>query len=206
MRSAPRLRRASHRFSPPDGTSRPHSHVAALPAQRDHGLPPDGERALRLNDTQLVVTVPEGCKPGDSFDVRMELGACAACMWHARGGARGGGGTESVRACPWRVAGKTVSVVVPDGLQSGQVLAVSPHPAPPPPASLHTPPGAPTPVRSSPCTRALPRVAQVTAPPKRKVRPSDLARKKRVVQAREDLRQRQLPSRGWADVDEFPRG
>ena len=43
---------------------------------------------------------------------------------------------------------------------------------------------------------------QVTAPPKRKQRPSDLVRKRRVEQAREDLRQRQLPSRGWADVDQ----
>jgi len=77
-------------------------------AQREHGLPPDGERALRLNETQLVVTVPEGCTPGDSFDVRMEFG-------------------------------KTVTVVVPDELQPGQVLAV-------------------------------------TAPPKRKARPSDIAR------------------------------
>ena len=55
----------------------PHSHALTSPAQREHGLPPDGERALRLNETQLVVTVPEGCTPGDSFDVRMEFGARA---------------------------------------------------------------------------------------------------------------------------------
>ena len=40
---------------------------------------------------------------------------------------------------------------------------------------------------------------QVTAPPKRKARPSDVARKQRVIQAREERRQQQLPSRGWED-------
>ena len=45
--------------------------------------------------------------------------------------------------------------------------------------------------------------SQVTAPPKRKARPSDIARQQKGIQAREeDRRQRQLPSRGWADVDE----
>ena len=95
MLSVPRLRHASH-LSGTSGRERdptaPHPtplHTLDSPAQRELGLPPDNERALRLNETQLVVTVPEGCKPGDSFDVRMELGACArrACDMHrvARG-------------------------------------------------------------------------------------------------------------------------
>ena len=74
----------------------PHAHAFASPAQREHGLPPDRERALRLNETQLVVTIPEGCKPGDSFDVRMEFGARAphACGMHRVARARCGGGTR----------------------------------------------------------------------------------------------------------------
>ena len=54
-----------------------HALASASAAQREHGLPPDDEFALRLNETQLVVTVPERCKPGDSFDVKMEFGARA---------------------------------------------------------------------------------------------------------------------------------
>ena len=84
---------AQARLTPPcplgrEQESPPHSHALASPAQREHGLPPDGERALRLNETQLVVTVPEGCMPGDSFDVRMEFGARAprACGMHRVGG------------------------------------------------------------------------------------------------------------------------
>jgi hypothetical protein len=138
------------------------------------------------------------------------------------------------------VAGKTVTVVVPDELQPGQVLAVRPRPALLPLASAHHPPGAAVMGRprcegqpalrgvvacskgAVACSHPHPcpafaaqsqadatlyyarhaRHAQVTAPPKRKARPSDIIRKQRVIQAREDLRQRQLPSRGWADVDD----
>jgi hypothetical protein len=152
------------------------------------------------------------------------------------------------------VAGKTVTVVVPDELQPGQVLAVRPRPALLPLASAHHPPGAAVMGRprceGQPALRGVvacskgavacskgvvacskgvvacshphpcpafaaqsqadatlyyarhARHAQVTAPPKRKARPSDIVRKQRVIQAREDLRQRQLPSRGWADVDD----
>lgn len=97
--------------------------------QRENGLPPDGERALRLNDTQLVVTIPAGCKQGDSFEVTMELG-------------------------------RTVTVTVPEGLEAGQVLAVA-------------------------------------APPKRKGKPSDIARKQR----QEDAKRAHGPSRSWADEE-----
>ena len=85
---------------PRAGTRAPHSHAPlASPAQREHGLPPDGERALRLNETQLVVTVPEGKKPGDSFDVHMEFGALAPRACGVRVActglrATGGGGTQ----------------------------------------------------------------------------------------------------------------
>jgi len=40
---------------------------------------------------------------------------------------------------------------------------------------------------------------QVTAPPKRKTRPSDVVRKQQRQQAREERRQQELPSRGWED-------
>ena len=129
---------------------------------------------------------------------------------------------SDARACRVCVAGKTVTVVVPDELQPGQVLAVRPRPALLPllqrPTLRVRPSWEGLPVRTR--TRALPcgrrpsarrdythyaryahcaYCSQVTAPPKRKARPSDIARK---LQRREDRRQRQLPSRGWADVDE----
>ena len=136
---------------------------------------------------------------------------------------------SDARACRVCVAGKTVTVVVPDELQPGQVLAVRPRPALPPllqrPTLRVRSSWEGLPVRTR--TRALPTAlrpppkrkerlytysaryshcaycSQVTAPPKRKTRPSDIARKQRgSIQAQVDRRQRQLPSRGWADVDE----
>jgi len=116
------------------------------------------------------------------------------------------------------VAGKTVTVVVPDELQPGQVLAVRPRPALLLPLLLpcsHPCPGLLCSALLCPSARRgytyfayyahyahFAYCTQVTAPPKRKVRPSDIVRKQRVIQAREDLRQRQLPSRGWEDVDD----
>jgi hypothetical protein len=71
-------------LTPRARSSAAHALVASA-AQREHGLPPDDECALRLNETQLVVTVPERCKPGDSFDVKMEFGARAPrCTGPAR--------------------------------------------------------------------------------------------------------------------------
>ena len=77
MPIVPRLRRAAH-LPDPSGAKQSRPRLAfASAAQREHGLPPDDECALRLNETQLVVTVPEGRKPGDSFEVKMEFGARA---------------------------------------------------------------------------------------------------------------------------------
>ena len=123
-----------------------HALAFASAAQREHGLPPDDESALRLNETQLVVTVPERCKPGDSFDVKMEFGARAPHCTGSRctgrrvapGCAQGAIGRFTctchehdvcvrARVC---VAGKMITVVVPDELQPGDVLAVrSPTPS-----------------------------------------------------------------------------
>ena len=130
------------------------------------------------------------------------------------------------------VAGKMITVVVPDELQPGDVLAVpSPtpsHPAHPtsqrtpgltrtlpppgrgldggPPCSHAHPHACPAPPKRTEglCTSCLAHAhcalhVQVTAPPKRKTRPSDVVRKQQRQQAREERRQQELPSRGWED-------
>ena len=47
------------------------------PAQREQGLPPDGERALQVTDDSIMVPIPVGCKPGDAFEVLIDKGAAS---------------------------------------------------------------------------------------------------------------------------------
>ena len=43
--------------------------------QRRQGLPPDGERALMLDEYTAAAVIPEGCGVGDRFSVRIDKGA-----------------------------------------------------------------------------------------------------------------------------------
>ena len=75
---------------------------------------------------------------------------------------------SDARACRVCVAGKTVTVVVPDELQPGQVLAVRPRPALLPLASAPHPPAAAV-MGGPPCSHPHPCPA-LRLPPKRKER------------------------------------
>ena len=44
-------------------------------AQRQQGLPPDGERALYMEENAIAAVIPEGVGPGDTFKVLIERGA-----------------------------------------------------------------------------------------------------------------------------------
>ena len=75
---------------------------------------------------------------------------------------------SDARACRVCVAGKTVTVVVPDELQPGQVLAVRPRPVLPPLASAPHPPAAAV-MGGPPCSHPHPCPA-LRLPPEREER------------------------------------
>ena len=43
-------------------------------AQRQSGLPPDGERAIHLTEDSVAASIPEGCGPGATFEVIISRG------------------------------------------------------------------------------------------------------------------------------------